>query len=677
MVETSLVKPVNLVDDKVSQDSAARLAALAPHRFVIEAVQPEIDGGRFPVKRAVGDTVVVSADIVCEGFNQIAAAVRYRADDEGTWHETAMRLADNDRWTGSFQVNRNTRYYFTIEAWVDQFGSLRSDMVKKANAGQPFTVELLEARTLVEATHERARGNDKKALGVLVRQLEAATGNVAAALDLMLDASLDALMRRSAHRAGLTQYQTELEIIVDRVGARYAAWYEMFWRSQGHNPTRGATVDECIARLPYIQTMGFDVVYLVPIHPIGHTNRKGRNNALVAGPGDPGSPYAIGSEAGGHTAVNPEWGTLADFQRFVAAARDHGLEVALDFAIQCSPDHPWIREHHDWFKWRPDGSIRYAENPPKKYEDIVNVEFYEEDGTTFKPALWLELRDVVLFWVEHGVKIFRVDNPHTKPLPFWEWMIYDIQEKHPDVVFLAEAFTRPKVMKALAKLGFTQSYSYFTWRTAKWEFTEYLTELTQSPVKEYMRANFFANTPDILPKHLQEGGRPAFLQRAVLAATLSSVYGIYNGFELCENAAVPNKEEYINSEKYQYKVWDWDRPGNIRDWITKINRIRHDNPALHEYDNLRFYNIANENILLYGKITEDRSNFILIAVNLDPYHGQEGALELPLWELGLPDWATVKMEELLSGYQFTWTGKNQHVWIDNKSPAFIWRVTPA
>jgi starch synthase (maltosyl-transferring) len=466
-----------------------------------------------------------------------------------------------------------------------------------------------------------------------------------------------------------------LTVVVDRVKARCAAWYEMFWRSQGSDPTRSATVDECIARLAYVRDLGFDTVYLVPHHPIGEVNRKGRNNSLVAGPDDPGSPYAIGSRHGGHDAVNPDWGTLEDFRRFVAAVEDHGMEVAMDFAIQCSPDHPWIKDHPDWFDWRPDGSIKYAENPPKKYEDIVNVDFYDAAGNP-KTDLWLTLRDLVLFWIDQGVKVFRVDNPHTKPLPFWQWMIADVQARHPEAIFLAEAFTRPKLMKALAKVGFTQSYSYFTWRNHKAEIVDYLEELTQGPAADYMRANFFPNTPDILPRILQEGGRPAFLLRIVLAATLSSVYGMYNGFELCENRAVPGKEEYLDSEKYQYKVWDWDRPGHIKDWVRKLNEMRHDNPALHEYTNLEFFQADDPNILVYGKMTADRSNAVLVAVNLDPHAAHETTFELPLWRFGLPDWGTLEMEELFSGHRFTWTGKHQHLWIDNHRPAFVWRMRP-
>ena len=660
----------------LSQESESRLRHLSPFRFVIESVTPEINGGRYPIKREVGDEVVVHADIIADGHAKIAAAIRYRNEHEGSWHEAPMHLEDNDRWVGTFRVDRLGRYRYTVDAWIDPYQSLLSDMVKKANAGQAIDVDLVEARHLIEDAQARARGGDLKTLTTLLDQMEAAESDPGRLYDLISAQSVQVLLRRAGLRAGLTQHQHELVCVVDRERARFGSWYEMFWRSQGTNPMRSATIAECIDRLPYIRDMGFDVVYIVPHHPIGKTNRKGRNNSLVAQAGDPGSPYAIGADDGGHTAVNPDWGTLEEFDGFVRAVQRHGMEVAIDFAIQCSPDHPWIKQHHDWFKWRPDGSIRFAENPPKKYEDIVNVEFYEADGTAPITDLWIELRDVVQFWVDHGVKIFRVDNPHTKPLPFWEWLIHDIQDRHPDVIFLSEAFTRPKLMKALAKLGFTQSYSYFTWRTTKWDLQQYLEELTQSDAQEYMRANFFANTPDILPLHLQTGGRPAFIQRAVLAATLNSTYGIYNGFELCENEAVPNKEEYLNSEKYQYKVWDWDRPGNIRDWITRLNEIRRSNPALQEYNNLEFYSSTDDNVLVYGKAAADRSNIVLCAVNLDPHHPHETHFELPLWKLNLPDWATVEVEELVGGYSFDWTGKHQHVWIDNNRPAFIWRLVP-
>ena len=414
--------------------------------------------------------------------------------------------------------------------------------------------------------------------------------------------------------------------------------------------------------------------YLAPIHPIGRINRKGRDNSTVAEPDDPGSPYAIGAAEGGHTAVHPDLGTLADFRRFVAAAAERGMEVALDFAIQCAPDHPWVREHKEWFQYRPDGSIKFAENPPKKYEDIVNVDFYNPD----REGLWRELRDAVLFWIDQGVRIFRVDNPHTKPVPFWEWMIREVKARCPDAVFLAEAFTRPKMMRALAKAGFTQSYTYFTWRNTKGELTEYLTELTQGPAKEYFRPNFFANTPDILPVFLQEGGRPAFRIRLALAGTLSPCYGIYNGFELCENAPIPGREEYIHSEKYEYKVWDWDRPGNIKRDVAVLNRFRRDNPALHELTNLRFLDCPDPNILAYAKMSADGGNIVIAVVNLDPNGVHGGHVTLPLQEWGIDPGQEFWLEEAFTGHVLSWRGERQHLVLDPQiNPALLYRVLPS
>jgi starch synthase (maltosyl-transferring) len=440
------------------------------------------------------------------------------------------------------------------------------------------------------------------------------------------------------------------------------------------DPHRHGTFDDVIRKLPYVRDLGFDVLYFPPIHPIGTTHRKGKNNSLKAGADDPGSPYAIGSKHGGHDAIHPELGTFEDFARLIEAARKHGLEIALDFAIQCSPDHPWINEHPEWFDWRPDGSIKFAENPPKKYEDIVNVHFYREA----LPSVWYALRDVVLFWIEHGVKIFRVDNPHTKPMPFWEWMIQDVQDKHPEAIFLAEAFTRPKVMKRLAKLGFTQSYSYFTWRNAKQELTQYLTELTQTECRHTMRPNFFVNTPDINPYFLQTSGRAGFRIRAILAATLAGNYGIYSGFELCESEPIPGKEEYLNSEKYEIKAWDWDRPEHIRPDIRLFNRLRAEHPALQCFTNLRFYNAWNDNILYYGKMTPAKDDFLLFAVNLDPHNPQGAHFEVPLWEFGLPDEASIEVEDLVTETPFAWQGKVQHMWLDPQHrPYAIWRLNPA
>jgi starch synthase (maltosyl-transferring) len=445
----------------------------------------------------------------------------------------------------------------------------------------------------------------------------------------------------------------------------------MFPRSQGNVPGKGATFDDCIARLPEIARLGFDVVYLVPIHPIGRVNRKGRDNSTVAEPGDPGSPYAIGSVEGGHRAVNPELGSLADFRRFVSAAAALGLEVALDFAIQAAPDHPWVSEHPEWFRFRPDGTIKYAENPPKKYEDIVNVDFDNPD----RKGLWAELRDTILFWVDQGVHTFRVDNPHTKPLPFWEWLIREVKARCPEAIFLSEAFTRPKMMRALAKSGFTQSYTYFTWRNTKSELTEYLTELMQFPTKEYFRPNFFTNTPDILPIFLQEGGRPAFRIRLVLAATLSPVYGIYNGFELCENTPIPGREEYLHSEKYEYKVWDWERPGNIKEDIAAVNQFRRSNPAMQEFFNLRFLRCADPNILAYMKISADRANVVIIVVNLDPRRARDDVIELPLGELGRSADAEFVLAEAFTGRAVFCRGAHQRFRLDPQSnPALIFRL---
>lgn len=646
------------------------------NRIVIEGVYPELDGGRYPVKRIVGETLDVWADIFCDGHNILGASIKFReqgasGQQVASWQYAPMAFVDNDRWRGGFELTRNGRYLFTIEAWIDVFASWRFDTTKKREAHLSIELELIEGVMHVRKALHGASGADATALKRLLGELDNSAG-AGTREHLLLSDGLAELMGRCGERANLTAYCRELEVVADRAAARFAAWYEMFPRSQGTIANKGATFDDCINRLPDIREMGFDVVYLVPIHPIGRVNRKGANNALKATPGEPGSPYAIGSKEGGHTAVHPELGTLDDFRRFVSAARDNGLELALDFAIQCAPDHPWITEHKNWFKYRPDGTIKHAENPPKKYQDIVNIEFYGPE----REAVWTALRDVVLFWVNNGVKIFRVDNPHTKPVPFWEWMIREVQTAHPDVIFLSEAFTRPKMLKVLAKAGFTQSYSYFTWRNFKQEIIDYLTELTQSESRDYLQPNFFANTPDILPPILQRGGRPAFQLRLALAATLSSVYGIYNGYELCENASIPNTEEYASSEKYEYKVWDWDRPGNIKNYVAALNRARRENPALREFTNLRFYPASSDSILFYGKMTADRSNMIFAAVNLDPFETHEAILEFPLQEMSLGADDAFEAEDLLNGERHLWRGASQNVRLDpNRNPTALFRVT--
>jgi starch synthase (maltosyl-transferring) len=647
------------------------LHELARNRVVIEAVSPCIDGGRYPAKRIVGDALEVRADIFMDGHAKIAACVKYRAVDEQTWQSAPMRLVDNDRWGGRFTLTRNTTYHFTVEAWEDHFATWQDEFRKKEQAGQDTRAGLDEGMAQIAAAAARAGGQareDLEALTARHKQQVATDQSLAAAL---LSSELGELMGQVQDRGAVSTYGLTIPVVVDRLAARYSTWYELFPRSLGRSGRHGS-FDDVIRHLPYVRDMGFDVLYFPPIHPIGRKNRKGRNNSLTAAPGDPGSPYAIGSEAGGHTGLHPELGTLADFHRLVEAAHAHGLEIAIDFAVQCSLDHPWVREHPEWFSWRADGSIKFAENPPKKYEDIVNPNFY---GKAF-PAVWLALREVVLFWVAQGVRIFRVDNPHTKPVPFWEWLIGEVLTAHPDVVFLSEAFTRPKMMKRLAKVGFTQSYTYFTWRNTKRELTEYMTELAQSEQREYFRPNFFANTPDINPLYLQSGGRAAFIVRATLAATLSSAYGIYSGFEVCEAAPLPGREEYLDAEKYELRSRDWNQPGNIRDHIARLNRIRRDNPALHDFANLRFYNAWDDHIIVYGKSTPARDNTILVAVNVDPRTAHACDFEVPLWEFGLPDSAAIEVEDLLERRSFTWTGKIQHVHLDPvRNPVAIWRLT--
>jgi starch synthase (maltosyl-transferring) len=642
-------------------------------RVVIENVWPELDGGRTPVKRVVGETVEVWADVFTDGHEKIAAEILYRPATEIEWRRAPLKFFDNDRWRGSFPLDRNARYQFTVEAWRDDWATWLSEVEKKRAAGLDVRLETIEGVRLAQAAAEGAEGDDSEALRALMDRIGAEPEGSEAQLMLLLDEANAALIDRNAVRKNLSRYDRVLEVIADRLAARFSAWYELFPRSQSGDPARHGTFDDVIRKLPYVKDLGFDVLYFTPIHPIGRTNRKGKNNTLKAEPGDVGSVYAIGSDEGGHDAIHPELGSFDDFRRLVDAAHAHGLEIALDFAIQCSPDHPWIKQHPEWFDWRPDGSIKFAENPPKKYEDIVNVHFYR--GAF--PSLWLTLRDIVLFWVAHGVKIFRVDNPHTKPFPFWQWMIREVNDRHPDVIFLAEAFTRPKVMRKLAKIGFQQSYTYFTWRNTKQELIEYVTELA-GEMGEYYRPNFFANTPDINPYYLQTSGPAGFVVRGTLAATLSSVYGLYNGFEISEGTPYPGKEEYLDSEKYELKAWEFDKPGNIKDHIRKLNRIRRENPALWDFRNTRFLNADNDQILSYARMTPEKDNCVLVLVNLDPKNRQECTYEVPLWEFGLPDHGSIEAEDLLDGNRrFTLHGKTHRIALDPRErSAVIWRLIP-
>ncbi len=623
----------------------------APKRsVVIENVAPAVDGGRYPVKREVGALVEVSADMFRDGHDVLVAYLKFRRADEVAWREAPMRHVDNDRWAGSFTLGRNARWVFTIEALAEPFRSWLADLDKRHAAGQDAAGELLEGVALIRAAATRAGGKDARRLRRGADRIAQAAGQ-AEAVAVAGEAELAELMLRHLDRSEATWCERQFEVIADRERARFAAWYEFFPRSSG-------TLKDAEKELERAAAMGFDVVYLPPVHPIGRTSRKGRNNTLVAGPGDPGSPWAIGSEEGGHTAVHPELGTLEEFDRFVERARRLGLEVALDFAIQCSPDHPWVREHPEWFFHRPDGTIKYAENPPKKYQDVYPLNFHGADPR----PLWAEMRRILEFWVGHGVSAFRVDNPHTKPVKFWEWLIREVQGAHPEVVFLSEAFTRPKMMRALAKAGFTQSYTYFTWRNEKQELVDYFTEIATPPVADYFRGNLWPNTPDILHETLQKGGRPAFKLRLVLAATLSSLYGIYAGYELCENVPrEPGSEEYLDSEKYEPKSRDWSAPGNLVDFITRINRARRENPALQLYGNLRFYETTSGQVLFYGKMTPERDNAVFVAASLDPFTARSALVDVPIAELGIGPDQPYRMHEVLSDRWFEWRGPRGYV----------------
>ncbi|CAN5833892.1 alpha-1,4-glucan--maltose-1-phosphate maltosyltransferase [soil metagenome] len=649
-----------------SFESPALASGVPPATLVIEDVTPSIDNGRFPIKREVGDELSVSADVFREGHGHIRVLLQIRKWFESEWSEYSMEHTGNDRWAGFAKLTDNTRYQYRIVALPDDFGSWRNEVETKLSAGLDVSSELQEGIHYLEGLI----GAGMPAAAELTTIVETARKQPTQQelQSILLAPDLEELVQRTTPRETLASFSSIYEVFVDRLRARYASWYEIFPRSAGSVPGQGGTFDDVIGHLGRIQEMGFDVLYFPPIHPIGEVNRKGRNNSVTAAPGDPGSPYAIGSRHGGHDAIEPTLGTMEDFHRLVEEARLRDIEIAMDFAIQVAPDHPWSTDHPSWFFVRPDGTIKYAENPPKKYEDIYPINFSGEDWQ----GLWIELRQVVLFWIDQGVTIFRVDNPHTKPFAFWEWLIREVQDIHPEIIFLSEAFTRPKVMKALAKAGFTQSYTYFTWRNEKAELIEYFQEITNPPVSDYMRGNLFPTTPDILPVFLQEGGRPAFRIRLTLAATLSSVFGMYSGFELCEALPVPGKEEYLNSEKYELKVWDWDRAGNIRDSVTRINRIRRDHPALQEYDNLRFFWSANEHILCYGKYLASADDAILVVVNLDPYNTHDSMMYFPPEDFGLTPGEQFTAIDLIAGETFLWDGGDHYVRLDpNVEPAHV------
>ncbi|HVT35590.1 MAG TPA: alpha-1,4-glucan--maltose-1-phosphate maltosyltransferase [Nevskiaceae bacterium] len=632
----------------------ALAAALAAPRLVIARVRPCVDGGRYPGKAIVGQPLAIEADVFGDGHEQLAAELRWGNDAP-----LPMEELGNDRWRTWVTPARIGMFEFRIDAWVDPYASHVHDVRKKREAQQPIKRELAEGVALLQRAQQRSGA---AMLGALLDALAAA--DEVRQYELLTSAATLGTMRQLAERPFL-QRSPAYAVDVERLRAGFGAWYELFPRSQSGDAGRHGTFHDVVHRLPAIKAMGFDVLYLPPIHPIGHTHRKGRNNSLVAQPGDPGSPYAIGNELGGHDAIHPELGGIEGFRRLRQACAEHGLEIALDFAIQCSPDHPWIRQHPEWFSWRSDGSLRHAENPPKKYEDIVNVDFYAPGA---QPSLWLALRDVVLHWVGLGVKIFRVDNPHTKPLPFWQWLIADVRAAHPEVIFLAEAFTRPAMMYRLGEIGFSQSYTYFTWRHSRAEFIEYLTELTQGPARDSYRPNFFVNTPDINPYFLHNSGRAGFVIRAALAATLAGSWGLYSGFELCESAPLPGKEEYLDSEKYQLRPRDWSAPGNIIAEISALNRIRREHPALQSHLHMRFLPSSNEQVLFFEKTAPGTADRLLIAITLDPWTPQDAWLEIP-------DGGPYEVQELMRGYRFTWRGRTQH-WrfIPQEMPVAIWQL---
>ena len=626
-------------------------------RITVEAVRP---GGDFAAKTVVGRDFTVSADIFGEGHDVLAADLLWQAADTSEWQRVPMRKLPNDRWEATIRPGRIGLFHYVVEGWWDQWGTFIHDLHAKVVAGQDVSLEIQEGQQLLQAALPRSDAQRSDA-----RSLDSATA------DRLLSDDLRAAMQRAGTRPFASRSAVH-ELRVDRPAAEFASWYELFPRSSTDDAQAHGTFRSVIGRLPDIRNMGFDVLYFPPIHPIGRVNRKGRNNSLRAEPGDVGSPYAIGGAEGGHDAIHPALGTFDDFRTLLQAARENELEIAIDFAIQCAPDHPWVAQHKDWFRWRPDGSMRYAENPPKKYEDIVNPDFY---GEASFPAVWIALRDVIQFWIDQGVRIFRVDNPHTKPLPFWRWMIADIQGRHPDVLFLSEAFTRPKPMYRLAKAGFSQSYTYFTWRHTKQEIIDYLTELTTPPVADFFRPNFFVNTPDINPLFLQTSGRAGFLIRAVLAATLSGSWGIYSGFEICEAAPLPGREEYLDSEKYEVRPRNYAAPGNIVAEIAALNRIRRQHPALQSHLGLTFYPASNDQVLLYGKRDPIDGSMVLVAVSLDPHVPQDAVIEVPLWAFGLPDHAVISAADLMTGEKFMWFGKNQRIRLGPAElPFHIWRL---
>jgi starch synthase (maltosyl-transferring) len=625
-------------------------------RVVIENVNPEIGCGKYAVKWVVGEKLTVSADVFGDGHDVVKAALIFKLKESSKWTEIPMEFLGNDHWEASFTPDKTGVYEYSIKGWIDHFATWQYALKKKHEANQNIDTEILVGVQLLKEAIPGAKPNHAKKLESRIDTLKKLKGP--AVVSKGLDTDLTMLMNENGNRDNETTYSKTLILDVERRKALFSTWYEFFPRSASQEPGKHGTFMDCERLIPRIADMGFDIIYFPPIHPIGRKHRKGLNNAVTANPGDPGSPWAIGAEEGGHKSIHPELGTMKDFTRLVKKAKEAGLEIALDLALQCAPDHPYVKEHPQWFKWRPDGTVQYAENPPKKYQDILPINFENEDWEN----LWLELKSIVDFWIDKGVKIFRVDNPHTKPFNFWEWLIREVRKEHPEAIFLAEAFTRPRIMEQLGKIGFNQSYTYFTWRTTNEEIISYINELTKTERKYYYRPNFWPNTPDILPPHLMTGGEPAFIFRLILAATLSSNYGLYGPvYEFGLHVPFPGKEEYIDSEKYEIKHWNWDQNTRIKDIIKLINNIRKENPALQATNNITFGSSENSQIICYGKTTHDHSNQMIMVVNLDPHNVQRTMIKLPLYELGIPYDRPFWVRDLLSGSKYQWQGEWNYV----------------
>ncbi len=640
-------------------------------RVVIEHVKPAVDHGKFPIKRVVGEEVVVTADIFCDGHDEVKAAVLYRVAGKKKWAEAKMDFLGNDHFRGVFTADTYAPFEYTVMGWADHFTTWQKGLKKKFEAKQDLKVELMIGVELLDSARQQADTREKKKLDKAIATLQHKE-DVTTAVITAISPEISNLMYELTDRTNATYYDQILEVEVERKKALFSSWYEIFPRSTAKNPGKHGTFKDCERLLPEIATMGFDVLYLPPIHPIGRSHRKGKNNAVTAQPGEPGSPWAIGAAEGGHKAIHPELGTLKDFKAFVSKAKSMDIEVALDIAYQCSPEHPYVKEHPQWFNWRPDGTVQYAENPPKKYQDILPINFETPDWQN----LWKELKSVVDYWIEQGVNIFRVDNPHTKAFPFWQWMMGEVRREHPDVIFLAEAFTRPRIMERLGKVGFTQSYTYYTWRLSSSDIRQYMHELTQTEMREYYRPNFWPNTPDILPVPLQNSGEAPTITRLIMAATLSSNYGLYGPvYEFGVNTPHPGKEEYTDSEKYEIKHWDWHKQTRVKEIITNINRIRKENAAFHTTWNIHFAESNNDQILAYGKADKANQNIMFMAVNLDEHNVQEAMVKVPIAQLGILPGYPYIVHDLLRNEKYTWQDEWNYVRLDpHVMPVHVFRV---